>query len=520
MTSSTTATKTSDLWLDLGFMPGEAPPRIRQCPDVRAGKVAAKVIARARKVGLALDPWQRDVILDAQSVDEAGLWKTPRVAVAVPRQNGKGAIIEAIEIAFLTGAFGPDARLLIHSAHEFKTAQNGFQRLASYFDTVPELSRLKDEGRVKVGTAAAREFVTVVGRKDAQGRKIEPDRTVKFLARSKGSGRGFSADLLILDEAQELSEEVWAAILPTVSARPNAQIWLFGTPPSETMNGEVFTRFRENALAGNDVRLSYFEWSATDDDDFGSPETWAKTNPAYGVRISEDGVRDEWLAMDEDTFCRERLGMFDGAGALGVIPEDAWAALVSESDPTSRVVFAIDVAPDRSRASIGVAGLLDDDRVMVQAIENRKGVGWVVPRLAELTKRWPYLLVVLDSGGPAASLLPDLKKAKVRRVHTITATEVARSCGHFYDLALGSPGGVDSDGNETEPTPARLAHPDQPVLNEALASARKRPLGEAWAWHRKDATTDITPLVAVTFAAYGLSVKRNAARRETGALVL
>lgn len=477
----------------LPFILGEAPPRIAQAP-ARAGKVASKVVGLAKNVGLGLDPWQRDVILDAQSVDPiSGLWCTPRVAVSVPRQNGKGAIIEAIEIAFLLGVYGPDAKLLIHSAHEFKTAQNGFQRLLSYFDTVPALARAREEGRVKIGTAAAREFVTVDGR------------TVKFLARSKGSGRGFSADLLILDEAQELAEDVFAAILPTVSARPNAQIWLFGTPPSPTMSGEVFTRFRESAITGKDARLAYFEWSATDEDDFECPSTWAKTNPAFGLRIREDSIRDEFFAMDEETFCRERLGMWDGVASLAVIPEDTWNALAGETDPEGRVVFAIDVSPDRSRASIGVAGLLpNSERVMVQTIENRKGTGWIVPRLQELTARWPHIMVVLDAGGPAASLLPELKRAKIRRVHTITTRDVVSACGAFFDAAM----------------QGALSHPDQPVLNEALASARKRPLGDAWAWHRKDTATDITPLVAVTFAAYGLSIKRNQARRTSGGLVL
>lgn len=498
----------------LGWEPGDAPPRLRHCPDdgdTAKGTVVPEFAALCR---LNLDQWQRKTIRDAMRVDPVtGKWLTPRVAVAVPRQNGKGAIIEAIEVAFLLGAF-PEARLLIHSAHEFKTAQNGFQRIVSLIDSNPILAKAKDDGSLRVSVAAAREFVAYT---DKHG----VTRTIKFLARSKGSGRGFSADLLILDEAQELSDDVWAAILPTVSARPNAQIWLFGTPPSETMNGEVFTRFRENALKGDDDRLAFFEWSAHDDDDFGDPLTWAKANPAFGLRITEETIRDEYLAMDEDTFCRERLGMFDGAGSLSVIPEDTWAALAGETDPDGRVCFAIDVSPDRSRASIGVAGLLPgSDRVMVQTIENRKGTGWVVPRLVELTKRWPYLNVIVDSGGAAAALLPELKRAHVRRVEVISTADVVRACGNFYDLAVGSPGGVDSDGNEIPPTPARLSHPDQPVLNEALASARKRPLGDAWAWQRKAPTTDITPLVAVTFAAYGLALRQNAARRSTGAIVL
>jgi hypothetical protein len=480
---------------------GETPARYRHCPATRTGPFGGTVVATARGLGLPLDPWQADVLLDALNVDPiSGLWSTPRVAVAVPRQNGKGAIIEAVEVAFLLGVF-PEARLLIHSAHEFKTAQNGFQRLLSYFETVPALAAARESGQVKIGTAAAREFVTVT----FEG----VSRTVKFLARSKGSGRGFSADLLILDEAQELSEEVFAAILPTVSARPNAQIWLFGTPPSENMNGEVFTRFRGNALAGDDPRLAYFEWSAPEDADPSHPLTWACANPAYGLRIREESIRDEYLAMDEDTFGRERLGQWDGAGSLGVIPLDSWEVLASDADPEGRVVFAVDVSPDRQRASIGVAGYVHGDLVMVQAIENRKGTGWVVPRLKELTSRWQYAAVVLDSGGPAASLLPDLKRAKIRRVRTLVTREVVQACGAFYDAAMGTPGGTDSDGNPVEPRPAHLRHPDQPLLNDALAAARKRPLGDAWAWHRKSATADITPLVAVTFAAFGLASAKN-----------
>jgi hypothetical protein len=79
----------------------------------------------------------------------------------------------------------------------------------------------------------------------------------------------------------------------------------------------------------------------------------------------------------------------------------------------------------------------------------------------------------------------------VRRVRVINTRDVVAACGAFYDAAMAD----------------TLRHPDQPVLNEALAAARKRPLGDAWAWHRKDTATDITPLVAVTFAAYGLSLK-------------
>lgn len=419
-----------------------------------------------------------------------GMWKTPRVAVSVPRQNGKGAIIEAIELAFLLGAF-PDATLLVHSAHEFKTAKNGFARILSLVRSHPALAALGDapasaRRRLVVMTANAQESLTYIDR-DA---KIE--RTIKFFARSKNSGRGFSADILILDEAQELSEQTWAAILPTVSARYNPQIWLFGTPPDETMNGEVFTRLREVALKELDERLAYFEWSAAKEDPIEDVETWMRANPACPLRIDVQTIRDEFMSMDEETFSRERLGMWDGAASLAVIPEDTWNALAEEvSVEGSSFVFAVDISPDRTRASIGAATYLEDGRTWVHTIENRKGTAWVALRLKSLTETWKNAGVVIDSGGAAASLLPELKRLKVRKVRVITTRDVAMACGAFYDSAMA--------GN--------MAHAGASVLDEALASARKRPLGDAWAWHRKDTAADITPIVAATFAAYGLSLK-------------
>ena len=467
-------------------------PRVHCAPE-RYGSVAEDVIDRAAVCGLVLDDWQAEVIRDALSIDPvSGLWAAPRVGVSVPRQNGKGAIIEAMELAFLLGAF-PGAKLLIHSAHEFKTARNGFDRILSLCEANPMLRKARIAGRLIVKTANAQESISLDGR------------TIRFMARSKGSGRGFSADILILDEAQELSEEVWAAILPTISARPNPQVWVFGTPPDENMNGEVFTRFRTNGLEGTDKRLAYFEWSAPTDLDPGCEEAWLAANPAAPHRISLDSIRDEFLTMDEETFARERLGQWDGIASLQVIDSETWAALAGETDPEGRVCFAIDVSPDRSRSSIGVAGFLPgSDRVMVQAIENRKGTGWIVPRLKELTERWPYLNVIVDSAGGAAALIPELKRLKIKRVHVITSTDVVRSCGGFYDAAY----------------EGRLSHPDQPILNDALSAARKRPLGDAWAWQRKDTASDITPLVAVTFAAYGLSIRQNAARKTSSGLVL
>ena len=98
--------------------------------------------------------------------------------------------------------------------------------------------------------------------------------------------------------------------------------------------------------------------------------------------------------------------------------------------------------------------------------------------------RWSPGAVALDPTGPAGSLLPRLEDVGVT-VAQITAREHAQACGAFYDAVM--------DGS--------LRHLDQTPLNAAIAGARKRPLGDAWAWSRKASSVDICPLVAVTLAA-------------------
>jgi len=49
-----------------------------------------------------------------------------------------------------------------------------------------------------------------------------------------------------------------------------------------------------------------------------------------------------------------------------------------------------------------------------------------------------------------------------------------------------------------------LHHLGTPELQSAIAGSIKRPLNDRWAWHRVNSSVDISPLVAVTLAQWGL----------------
>jgi hypothetical protein len=121
----------------------------------------------------------------------------------------------------------------------------------------------------------------------------------------------------------------------------------------------------------------------------------------------------------------------------------------------------------------------------------------------ELSETWAPCAIAIDPKGPGGSLLTELRDAGLE-VHEITATEQAQACGAFYNAAVGTP--PDPADPDDEGKPPTLRHSDDPDLNTALAGARQRPLGDAWAWGRKPSAADISPLVAVTVAHHALAL--------------
>jgi hypothetical protein len=120
-------------------------------------------------------------------------------------------------------------------------------------------------------------------------------------------------------------------------------------------------------------------------------------------------------------------------------------------------------------------------------IEHRRGTRWVSDRLAELQEAHRPAAIICDGVGPAASLLGQLAELRVEVV-TVSATEQAQACGIFFDAC----------------EQQALRHLGTGELTAAVRGAARRPLGDAWAWSRKASSVDISPLVAVTLALWGL----------------
>jgi hypothetical protein len=476
---------------DDGRVYGWQQPPIETVPP-SASSAGQEAIDLAARAGLKLDPWQQYVLRRGMGEKPDGSWAAFECVVNVPRQNGKGGIIEARE---LWGLFIGGEQLILHSAHEFKTAKAAFKRIERLIRGCPDLHKRVKAYRYTVGEESI---------------ELHSGQVLRFIARSKGSGRGFTGDCNILDEDMILGDDAMDALLPTMAAVENPQIWYLGSAGIGALSVQL-GRLRRRALAAieagaPDASLAYFEWSAdlhldecpngcTAHDDAASDEAVLKANPAVGYRLTLDKVHNERMTLSPAGYARERLGVgdypSDVADTWQVIGEDAWRALAAaESEPSDPVAFAIDMTPERSHAAIAVAGEWRGG-THVEVVDHRPGTGWILDRAAELHEKWRPRCWVVDAGGPAGSLIADLAERLGVEVVQPKAREVAAACGQFFDAVA-------------EQT---LSHLDQAPLSSALAGAQKRPLGDAWAWARRLVSVDISPLVAATLAKWGLGAE-------------
>lgn len=413
--------------------------------------------------GLLLDEWQQHVLTEALGVRADGFWSAFEVGLICPRQNGKNAIVEALELAGLV--LWPS--VMVHSAHKFDTASEHFKRMQQLVTACDEVNDLVGQIHIANGKEAI---------------EMRSGARLKFLARSRGAARGHSGDLLVLDEAFDLSGAAVGAMLPALSARPNPQVWYTSSAPHA--DSDVLHAVRDRARSADPGRLAFFEWGNEPDVDPLDREAWARANPALGIRIAEEFIEAEQRSMPADEFGRERLGVANAPDMFAsVIPVAEWdACRDSESSIDGAVSLALDVNPERSWASFAAAGVRPDGLVHVEVVDRREGTRWVVERALELSSRWD-VPIALDPRSPAGGLISELLKVGVQIVE-VSGLDLAQACAGFQDAVLNG----------------RIAHIGQVPLDAAVAGASTRKLGEAWAWSRLSSQVDVAPLVAVTIA--------------------
>jgi len=447
-----------------------------------------RVVAQCAEMGVTFDPYQHGIGAIALGKRKDGKYAATvgGIVLSIPRQVGKTFLVGMIVIALCILFPG---LTVLWSAHRTRTASKTFTSLKG----MTSRKKIKPHMLDPRSTNGEQEI------------RFRNGSIIMFGAREQGFGRGFDeVDIEVFDESQILTEKALEDMVPAAnqSRQPSGALLFFmGTPPRPSDPGEEFTNRRKKALdakpdgqvqvvAGNMV---YVEFSADPDADPNDHSQWRKANPSFPLRTPLESMeRMRENLTDDDSFKREALGIWDAVGSNRVIDEVTWGL---QADPSSmaieRLSISIEVPPDRKRAAVGVAGRRADGRWHVEMYEERNGVDWAIPYVVEKAKTYRLHAVVVDELSGLVEKRRDRYFLVGSDVEVTLASREGRdmvmACAKYYD-------GI-HDGS--------VFHTDQPQVNVALSVATKRPLQGGWAWNRKDATSNISPVVAETLALWG-----------------
>ena len=427
---------------------------------------------------MPLLPWQAHVADRAHVLDASGRWAHKTVGVLVARQNGKSHLLR---LRILAGLLLWGEKLILSTAQSREVALEGFRLVVETMDDHPWLAK-----QIKrVSRTNGKEELEVKG----GGR-------FKIVAPTEGGARGYSADLVIVDEArQHRTTDGYAALVYTTQARPNPQIWAVSNAGDAA--SVVLNRLRDQALAqvatGRPGPLGWWEWSAEPGAPLDDVDAWAAANPALGHLIALDTLAAR-VKSDPPEVARTEL-LCQWVDTLdSPFPAGAWADCL---DLDSTIVagrptwLGIDVTPDRRNAALVAVQLLEDDETMAvgvldtwhaeQTIDDLRIAGVVADRARALEAR-----VVAFDRWTAAGIAQRVAPSGIP-VGDVSGARFAQACDELLSAMVSK----------------RLRHDGNELLTEHVSSSARKGTGDGgWRIVRRQSAGPVCAAVALAMAVH------------------
>ena len=402
--------------------------------------------------GRTAQEWQELIMYDILAFNEEKLWVHTKFGYSVPRRNGKNEIVVMRELWGLK-----NGERILHTAHRTTTSHAAWERLCGLLD--------KAKIEYKSIKASGRECVYVKG----------SDARVEFRTRSSKGGLGEGFDVLIIDEAQEYTDDQESALKYVVSDSKNPQTIFCGTPPTPVSSGTVFTKLRQTTLAGATANGGWAEWSVPEQSNVYDKELWYETNPSLGTVLTERAILDE-ITSDHIDFNIQRLGLWLKYNQKSAISKAEWEALSVKQLPKlkGKLFVGIKYGKDGNNVAMSIACKTEDKKIFVETIdcrEVRAGTAWIIAFLskADIEK------VVIDGANGQELLANEMKQEKLRTPILPTVKEIIVANAEF----------------EQGLCQQNIVHMNQPSLVQAASNCEKRAIGSNGGFGYKAQKEDI-----------------------------
>lgn len=382
--------------------------------------------------------WQELLAYDMMAVNEDGLWVHQKFGYSVPRRNGKS------EDALIRCLWGlKNGEHILWTAHRATTSHSMWERL----ERLVAASGMEITSSLK---AFGKERIEVYG-----------TNCIEFRTRTSSGGLGEGYDLVIIDEAQEYTDDQETSLKYVVSDSANPQTILLGTPPTAISSGTVFLKYRRDVLSGNSVDSAWEEWSVEHETDPNDIKAWYETNPSMGTILNERKVKAE-IGANRTDFNIQRLGLWIRYNQASAITETEWKDLKAKKLPafTSGLYVGIKFGIDGANVAVSIALKTKSKKIFVEAIDCRPvrdGVDWIL----QFLKSVRVAGVVIDGKNGQGILAQAMKDERLKKPVLPTVSEIIMANAEF----------------EPAISAKEILHMDQPSLTQAVSNCEKRSIG-------------------------------------------
>ena len=393
-------------------------------------------ISLYESTGRKAQEWQKLMIYDIMARSPEKLWRHIKFGYAVPRRNGKNEIVVIRELWGLK-----NGEHILHTAHRTTTSRSSWERLKELLDDAK--IEHKDSG------ALGQETIRV---KSTGG-------VIHFRTRTSKGGLGEGFDLLIIDEAQEYTDDQEASLKYVVSASPDPQTLMMGTPPTTESSGTVFMRTRDSALGGKLEDTGWAEWSVEEVHRQTDTDAWYECNPSLGTILTERAIKAE--IGDELDFNIQRLGYWIRYNLKSAVSRAEWDELQCKKLPELRSRIFVGVKYSKTdTVAVSIAVRMTDNRIFVEAIDCRPfrdGTDWIVSFLKSIDVK----AVVIDGQSGQQILKDAMLDAHLYNATLPKVADVVKANATFEERLASK----------------ELCHMGQPSLMCSVTNCEKRAIG-------------------------------------------
>jgi phage terminase len=440
-----------------------------------------KAIELYERSGRKSQKWQNNLLKAILAKNKKGLWVNTKFGYSVPRRNGKNEIIAMRELYGLN-----EGEHINHTAHRTTTSHAAWERLLriisqSGFKEDIDYTSLRASGRERI------EFLKTGG-------------VIEFRTRTSTGGLGEGFDLLVIDEAQEYTDDQQSALKYVVSDSKNPQTILCGTPPTPVSSGTVFTNLRKKALNGETKNTGWAEWSVEEQSDLYNKELWYLTNPSLGTILTERSIEDE-IGDDEIDFNIQRLGLWIRYNQKSAISKIDWDNLIINKIPKfkGKLFVGIKYGADGTNVSMSIAVKTEDERIFIESIDCqsiRNGNTWIINFL----KKADVADIVVDGQSGQKILADEMKEFKIKAPILPTVKEVIVANSMWEQ-------GIYQNS---------ICHNNQPSLTKVVTNCEKRLIGSGGGFGYKSQfeDNDISLMDSALLAHWICSISKPAKKQK------